>query len=87
MFRILHVAAIGVVVAQAWLGARCPLTVLEMWLRASAGAATYTGDFVAHWVTRALYYEAPPWVFVAAYTAFGALVVATWLLVPPARRH
>ena len=35
-FRLAHLGAIGVVVAQAWLGATCPLTRLEMWLRTQA---------------------------------------------------
>jgi multisubunit Na+/H+ antiporter MnhB subunit len=86
-FRVAHLAAIGVVVAQAWLGILCPLTRLEMWARARAGEATYSGSFIAHWVERALYYEAPLWVFALAYTLFGALVVLAWYRVPPARRR
>ena len=82
-FRLAHLAAIGVVVAQAWLGATCPLTTLEMWLRAQAGADTYRGSFIAHWLQLLIYYEAPLWVFTAAYTLFGLLVVATWWRFPP----
>ena len=77
-FRIAHLAAIGVVVGQAWLGIICPLTTLEMHLRERAGDATYGGTFVAHWLQRLLYYEAPFWVFVVAYSAFGLAVVASW---------
>ena len=40
-FRLAHLAAIGVVVAQAWLGSTCPLTTLESWLRVQAGGAAY----------------------------------------------
>ena len=87
-FRLAHIAAIGVVVAQAWLGATCPLTTLEMWLRAQARASTYAGGFIEHWIHRVLFYEAPPWVFALGYSLFGLLVVATWLYFPPAaRRH
>ena len=82
-FRSVHLAAIAFVVLQAWLGAICPLTALEMTLRAQAGDAVYTGSFVAHWLASILYIEAPPWVFTLAYTAFGALVVAGWFLVRP----
>lgn len=84
-FRILHLAAIGVVVAQSWLGRLCPLTTLESALRTRAGDAAYTGAFVAHWVEAALYYRAPEWVFALVYTAFGAAVVASWLVVRPRR--
>jgi hypothetical protein len=82
-FRISHLAAIAVVVAQSWAGASCPLTVLEMTLRARAGASIYAGDFIAHWLHRALYYDLPPLVFVVSYTLFGALVAASWWRVPP----
>jgi hypothetical protein len=82
-FRALHLAAIGVVVAEAWAGVTCPLTSLEDSLRAAAGEATYSGAFVAHWLGRLLYWQAPRWVFVTAYTIFGTAVVASWWLVRP----
>ena len=40
-FRLAHLAAIGIVVAQAWLGVVCPLTTLESWLRSQTGGAGY----------------------------------------------
>lgn len=82
-FRLLHAAAIGFVVVQAWLGEVCPLTVLESWLRQQAGAAGYSGGFIQHWVHRVLFYDAPAWVFTLAYTLFGAAVAATWWRFPP----
>ena len=85
-FRLLHLAAIAVVVGEAWLGVVCPLTTLEMWLRAQAGAVRYGGGFIEHWLARLLYYDAPAWVFTSAYTLFGAAVVASWWWFPPARR-
>lgn len=84
-FRLTHLVAIAVVVAQAWLGIICPLTTFEMALRARAGEATYSGFFISHWLEAILYYRAPPWVFVALYTAFGAAVLASWIWVRP--RH
>lgn len=83
LFRVAHLVAIAVVAVQSWFGVVCPLTVLEMALRTRAGDAVYSGTFVSHWLERLLYYQAPAWVFVAGYTAFGALVVASWFLVPP----
>lgn len=85
-FRLAHLAAIGVVVAQAWLGVVCPLTTLESWLRVQAGAAGYEASFIEYWVGRALYYDAPAWVFTAAYTLFAASVVAAWWYWPPRRK-
>ena len=82
-FRLVHLAAIAAVVAEAWLGVVCPLTSLEMWLRAKARAATYTGSFIEHWLQRILYYEASAWVFTLVYSLFGLVVIATWWYFPP----
>lgn len=86
-FRFAHLAAIAVVVAESWFGMVCPLTTLEMWLRAQAGAATYEGSFIEYWFQRLLYYNAPDWVFTLAYTFFGLLVAATWWYFPPMSRR
>lgn len=85
-FRVAHAAAIVVVIVEAWFGVVCPLTMLEMSLRARGGAATYGGSFIEHWLSRLLFYEAPPWVFVVAYSLFGLLVGAVWWYFPPRRR-
>jgi polyferredoxin len=82
-FRLAHLVAIAVVVAQAWLGIVCPLTTLENWLRARAGQATYESSFIEHWLTRILFYEAPLWMFAITYTLFGLAVVAAWWRFPP----
>ncbi|MFN7783038.1 MAG: DUF2784 domain-containing protein [Lysobacterales bacterium] len=84
-FRLGHLATIGVVVAQSWLGVVCPLTTLELWLRTQAGEATYAGGFIEYWLSRLLYFEAPAWVFVLAYSAFGLCVLAAWWRWPPQR--
>lgn len=83
IFRIAHLLAIGVVVLQSWLGIICPLTSLEMWLREQAGAATYSGSFIQHWMHSVLYYQAPEWVFITCYTLFGLLVAVSWVLIRP----
>ena len=85
-FRIAHLAAIGIVVAEAWFGAICPLTTLEIWLRTEARSPTYDGSFIEHWLQRLLYWAAPGWLFGLAYTLFGLVVAATWWYFPPERR-
>ena len=85
-FRLVHLVAIGIIVAQAWFGRVCPLTTLESSLRAKAGSTPYSGSFVEHWVQRILYYDAPAWVFALAYTCFGMLVAAAWWRYPPRPR-
>ncbi len=77
-FRITHLASICLVVVQSWLGALCPLTTWEMALRSKAGEVVYTGSFLSHWLEYLLYYQAPAWVFVVCYTAFGVMVMASW---------
>lgn len=83
VFRITHLCAIGYVVVQSWLGAICPLTTWEMALRAEASATTYAGSFIQFWLHSLLYYTAPEWVFIAVYTVFAALVLASWFVVRP----
>jgi len=84
-FRLTHLAAVLVVAAQSWFGAACPLTTLENWLRQQAHGPAYEGSFVEHWLQHLLFYQAPPWLFVAIYTLFGLLVVLFWLRFPPRR--
>jgi hypothetical protein len=84
-FRIAHLAAIAIVVGESWLGITCPLTTLENWLRAQAGAETYSQGFIEYWFQRVLFHQAPSWVFTAAYTTFGLLVAAAWWRFPPGR--
>ena len=79
-FRIMHLAAIGIVVLQAWFGQLCPLTIWENELRQRAGQSAYTESFVQHWLHEIMFYEAEPWVFTTIYPCFGVLVVLFWFL-------
>lgn len=81
-FRGAHLAAIVVVALESWMDVPCPLTVLEAWLREGAGGGVTEEIFAIYWMRRILFYEGPSWVFTAAYTAFGALVVGIWLAFP-----
>ena len=82
-FRSAHLIAIGIVVAQAWAGVVCPLTILEIALRERAGESAYAGSFIAHWLSSLLFYAAPAWMFTLVYTTFAALVLWTWCAVRP----
>lgn len=84
-FRVLHLSAILVVIAESWLGMDCPLTTLENALRLEAGAVGYEASFIEYWVGGLLFVDAPLWVFTVVYTLFGALVMWTWWKFPPAR--
>ncbi len=78
-----HLAMILIVVGEAWAGITCPLTVWEHQLRDVAGQQSYQGAFVANLVHDLLFFDAEPWVFTLLYTAFGLLVIATFVVAPP----
>jgi uncharacterized protein DUF2784 len=80
-WRLLHLGAIVVISAESLLGVDCPLTVWEDTLRRQETAS----GFIERWVDGVLFYDAPTWVFTAAYVAFAGLVVITWVVVPPTK--
>ena len=83
-FRLVHLAMIGIVVAEVWCDFTCPLTTWEKNLRRLAGQESYRGDFIANWVHEALFFEEfPTWAFAVIYTLFGLAVLATFILAPP----
>ena len=82
-FRVIHLLAIGIVIAESWLGLICPLTEWENRSREAAGGSAYSSSFIQHWLHEILFYDFAPWVFTVAYTVFGILVLIAWLLVPP----
>lgn len=86
-FRVIHLLAIGFVIAESWLGMICPLTEWENRSRSAAGGSGYSSPFIQHWLHEMLFYDFAPWVFTLAYTVFGMLVVIAWLLVPPGQRN
>jgi hypothetical protein len=82
-FRATHLLTIAFVVGQTWLDQVCPLTALELALRARGGAAVHAGSFIGHWLQTLLYYQAPNWVFALCYSLFALVVVAAWTWVRP----
>lgn len=88
-FRVAHAVAIGVVVAETWLGIACPLTSLERALRRES-AGLGSGDepgFIELWLSRLLYYDLPGWVFTLAYSVFAIAVLVVWWRFPPRCRN
>ena len=82
-FRLAHLVTIGFVIVQTWLGQLCPLTIWEQQLRAAAGHAVHDQSFIEFWLSRILFFDLPWWVFIAAYTAFGLIVLLSWWRYPP----
>lgn len=83
--RLTHLGLMIFIAAQTWLGQLCPLTVWEQALRRTAGQGSYGESFIEHWLSRLLYWDAPWWVFVAAYTGFALVVLLAWWWVKPGR--
>jgi hypothetical protein len=81
--RAIHVGMMGFVLVEVFIGMACPLTVLENALLADSGKPGYEGDFIAHWVSKIMYWEMPPWVFMAGYAVFFTVIVLEWKVFPP----
>ena len=85
-FRVAHLAAIGVVAAEALTGCICPLTTWENRLRLLAGGQErYAGSFVQHWLHRVMFFDFSPRVFTISYVVFFGLVALSFWFVPPGR--
>jgi hypothetical protein len=52
-----HLAVTLFIVAVYVSGSDCPVTNLELWLRAQAGAPGYSGGFIGHYITNPLGFE------------------------------
>jgi len=79
LWRWLHLALALLVAVEAWIGASCPLTVLENALRGQQSAQSFVGRLM----TALIYWDAPPWFFIAMYSAYLLAVFAAWRKWPP----
>lgn len=78
-----HLLSVGWGVVGTMTRLPCPLTSLEKWLDAGAGASTYDGPFIAHYLAGTLYpAEAQPLVW-----QLSAVVVAASYVAAIADRH
>jgi len=83
-FRVAHLLAMGVVVAESVCGVICPLTTWEADLREKSGEIPrYAGSFVQHWVHRLMFFEVPERIFTLIYVAFLALILLSLVVVKP----
>ena len=82
-FRLVHLIAIGFIAVEGFLGMDCPLTIWEQQLR-DAAHQEFSGDsFMARLIHRMLFVNVDPEILNLCHIAFGALVLATFLLAPP----
>ena len=83
-WRIIHLAALVVVAAQAALGRLCFLTILQNDLQAASGSATQP-SLPTRIVMDAIYWPLPDWVFAPLYILALAFAAILWITVPPRR--
>ena len=82
-FRVAHLAAILLIMAESLVGMACPLTVWENFLRKTGSGGT---SFMQRWVGRLIFYDLPEWVFTLAYVLFALAVLATFFIIRPLAR-
>ena len=80
-WRLLHLASLAVVAAQAALGRACFLT---DWQDGLTGGGVHD-PLIMRWVNSVIYWPLPMWAFTAGYLAVFGYVIALWVFVPPRR--
>jgi len=61
LFRIIHIAGLGLALIIQIFGWFCPLTYLEIWLRQKHDSSlSYTGSFIIHYIEKIVYIELSP---------------------------
>lgn len=83
-WRIVHLAALVIVAAQAAAGRLCFLTIFQNELQAASGGAAPPSLFT-RLVFDAIYWPLPDWVFAPLYVLAFAFAVFLWFAVPPRR--
>jgi hypothetical protein len=82
-FRILHVAAIYVVLAEEVTGLPCPLNVLQWGARQAAIGSTQASAGVGGLLDYLLYHTVSPLALDVMYWSFGVMVVVLLWVIPP----
>ena len=78
-FRVAHIFLMGFITLEAVLGMTCPLTLMENTLR----QIEYQQSFVAHWVSKFIYWDLPTYFFVILYFSCFIWSLLFWKLHPP----
>ena len=76
-----HLAMMGLIAFQGFADQACPLTVLEHYLRENAGQRGYEGSMIGHWLGSVMYWDLPPWIFIAGYAGWFMLALMAWWFV------
>lgn len=80
LWRILHLASLGIVAAQAIAGRACFLTI---WQDEAAGTVGASEPLIMKWANAVLFWPLPMWAFSAIYVAIFIYVLALLWWIPP----
>ena len=87
-FRIAHLVAVVFVALESLVDVLCPLTEWEYNLRELAGQRVEREiSFLGRLLRKIIFYDFPSWAFTLMYVGFGALVILTFILIPPRRKR
>lgn len=87
-FRIAHLVAVVFVALESLVDVLCPLTEWEYNLRELAGQRVEREiSFIGRLLRKIIFYDFPSWAFTLMYMGFGALVILTFILIPPRRKR
>jgi hypothetical protein len=81
--RLLHLALLAIVAAQALAGRACILTI---WQNEFTGNRQVPEPMIMHWIDRVIYWNLPIWVFALIYSFVFLYVVALSVFIPFGRR-
>lgn len=82
-FRLAHLVAIGYVAYEAAFRMMCPLTIWERQLREMAGETVQQGSFMGRLFHDLIFLDLPPRAFDYMHIGFAALVLGTFVFLPP----
>lgn len=83
-FRVCHILTMGIVLCESLAGMICPLTEWENDLRIKGGQGQiYETSFMKGWVHKIMFFDFSERTFMVIYLLFFALVVLTFLIIPP----
>ncbi len=81
-FRLLHITAIVIVAGQGVVQLECPLTTIDREMRGSEFDTSWSSP-VGRFCNRMVYFHTYTWLLRTAYVVLGALMLLTWVLLPP----
>ena len=77
--RSLHLGLICLVALEAFLGVKCPLTIIELHLN----NLNYSETFIAYWISKVIYWDLPTIFFIALYAVCMSWTILMWKIFPP----